>query len=340
MQIFLAGADAWADLLMDMGVRNQLMSFYYFRTALRSSGHKALSILARMKRAHDKGYRFMLDSGAFTYQLKAKKQPMPPPRAYYDEYLEFIYKYHHLFDIIAEFDIDGTVMVDRAGNTVTFDPQHPDEALKNGGNWVETHDVDVWTNILLNEKSVRSKILPVYHPTRKIGWLEDWLLDTRSPLVGFGSDSENAAPIIALCHRWGKWVHGFGQTRIKTDIKYTHFDSVDSSTWLRSDKYGGTMIFQSDQLIVIDNLHKDRRRSYKNYYERWGLDFNKIIKDDLQENRLATIVCWRELSNSFERKAVIRNKGRYPFLWEMHRDGKVPLEHPLLTKIKAEKVNG
>ena len=58
------------------------------------------------------------------------------------------------------------------------------------------------------------------------------------------------------------------------------------------------------------------------------------MTDDLHENRLATIVCWRELANSFEAKGLRNNGGKYPYLYQMHLDGNVPAEHPMITKLK------
>jgi hypothetical protein len=294
-------------------------------------GNQTLAMLARIKRAREKGYRFFIDSGAFTYQNKASTSPVPPPRRYFEDYKEFIIRYGHLFDVIAELDIDNAVKVDTAGNAVTADQD---------GRWMETPEVDEWTDELLAIKGIGHRVMPVFHAERGQRWLLSWLVDTRSPLLGYASanvvDAAAASKDIATAHRFGKWIHGFGVTRVRTDMAYTHFDSVDSSTWLRADRFGGTMLYDNDKLVVFDHLHKDRRREYKHWYQRHGIDFNLIAKDDLVANRYATLITWRDLSEALERKSTFRDKGRYPYLYEMWRDGNVPSIHPLVERAKQK----
>ena len=317
MKLYFAGGEAWSNLLLDMGVKYQLFSYFYFRTSLRSNGSKARQLLARLRRAKEAGYGFMLDSGAFTYQVKqGSNQQLPPPRAYFEEYKSFISKFGDLFDVIADLDIAGVK-----------DPE-TDRIIDIG-------KVDDWTNELLTEFGW--KIMPVWHASYGSKWLRDWLLDTGSPYVGFASDAQGAGQFISAAHRFGKAVHGFGQTRIKTDLKYTPFDSVDSTTWLRADKFGGTCIFRNGKWIVLDHLHKADRRLYRDYFESWGLDFKKIMEDDLHELRLSTIIAWRELANHFERQTYVRTSGKQPYLLEMALKGTLPKTHPLIKKKLKER---
>lgn len=299
-----------------MGVKNQLFSYFYLRSALRGrAGGKAQTLLARMARARKKGYSFFLDSGAFTYQAKSGKAALPPPEAYFREYVQFCREYGEVFDVIAELDIDGCLMPD--------------------GKIVEVQQIDEWTNRMI--EAIGYKVMPVYHHNRGLRWMHQWLLDTSSPYVGFSSDTvEGAGQAIAMAHRHGKFIHGFAQTRINTDAKHTPFDSVDSTTWLRADKYGGSSYYRNGKWIVLDHLHKHQRALYKDWYASWGLDFKLIEKDDLHENRKATIVAWRELANALESKAMFRSRGKLPYLLQMYIDGDVPAEHPIITKYKRE----
>lgn len=327
MRLFFAGGEAWSDLLLDLGVKHILFSYYYFRSGLRSSRGKAQQLLARLRKAKAKGYRFMLDSGAFTYQVKSHVGSTPPPAAYFEEYFDFVREYGDLFDVVVEFDIDNIVKV-KDGHIVPKDD--PD------GRFVTTAEVDDWTNRMLDIQDLAPRVMPVYHTHRGKKWLQDWLVDTRSPLIGIASSiTDGITTFIAQAHRFGKFTHGFAQTRIRTDMKYTPFDSVDSTTWLRADKYGGTCIFRNNKFIVLDHLHKADRRLYKSWYESWGLDFSKIAADDLKENRLATIIAWRELANSFEQKWFFRTQGKYPYLFNMWNGGEpLPIEHPMVTHLR------
>lgn len=322
MYLYFAGAEAWLDRLLDLGVRNQLMSYFYLRGSLKQRNHKGFHLLARMREAKEKGYRFFLDSGAFTYQVKQKQagSTLPPARLYFEEYKSFVRQYGDVFDIIAEFDVDGHATDDN-GKIITYE------------------QVDGWTNELLELENVGRKILPVYHEHRGMRWLRDWLTDPSSPYIGFSSTaglSGESGKYIALAHRFGKWIHGFGVTRVRTDLKLTPFDSVDSTTWLRADKYGGTCIFRNNKFIVLDHLHKKDRALYKNYFESWGLDFKKVMQDDLETMRAATIIAWRELSNYLERQWQMKGAKR-PYLYEATQRGQFFEEHPLVTRKREER---
>lgn len=311
-----AGGEAWADLLLDMGVKNQLFSYYYMRSTLRHEGKRGAGLLSKMRAAHRLGYRFMLDSGAFTYQAKQATGGLPPPAGYFEEYKRFVMEHGDLFDVIVELDVDGHA-------------RHED------GRIVTTQEVDAWTNQLLEQPDLRPRVMPVFHPHRGSSWLKSWLCDTSSSLCGISSSTVRGVPnTIALIRRFGKFSHGFAQTRIKTDLKSTPFDSIDSTTWLRADKYGGTCIFQGDRFIVLDHLHKADRARFRDWYQSWGLDFEKIRKDDLKENRLATIIAWRELSNYLELQWRTKAGGRLPYLYEADCRGEMPQIHPLLTREK------
>jgi hypothetical protein len=312
-----------------MGVKHQLFSYYYFRGSLNTSSGKARQLIERMRKAKAKGYRFMLDSGAFTYHGKGQKGAVPPPQAYFDEYYDFVCQNHDLFEVIVEFDVDEFVKV-HEGRVV---PKESEE-----GEYISVGQVDEWTNRLLDIPEIAPKVMPVYHAHRGDKWLNDWLVDPRSPLLGIASTiTEGTTAFIAKAHRFGKFVHGFAQTRINTDMKYTPFDSVDSTTWLRADKYGGTCIFRNGRWIVLDHLNKAKRAIYKDWYESWGLDWKKIAKDDLKENRLATIIAWRELANSFEQKWFYSSGGKYPYMLQWLLDkGAMPDEHPMITRMRRD----
>lgn len=319
MRLFLAGAEAWNSLLLDMGVKHQLLSFFYFRHVARRNGTKFREMMARMRLASNKGYRFMLDSGAFSYHQQAGKGTMPRPSVYFQEYHNFIAEHGDLFDPIVEFDVDGFVKED-------------DEEISTG-------HIDEWTNSLVQMNGIGHKVMPVYHDHRGHAWLRDWLTDTASPYIGLGSSAANvgkAGRLLALCHRFGKFVHGFAQTRIRTDMKFTPFDSVDSTTWLRSDRFGGSCYFLNGKFVVLDHLNKGSRRLYKQWYESYGLDYSKIMKDDLHENRMATIIAWRELGNYLEHQWFLKTGGKYPYIYQAHVDGNVPDEHPMLLRISSE----
>ena len=360
----------------ELAVRNQLFSYFYIRAQrskdVRERSTKFNDMIATLSAGVALGYRYFVDSGAYTYQaqqsrelteiaitraqykqgdlvgkdpyqlvqmLEARGIPpvtkLPPVDEYFADYLQFIKDYGHLFYIIAELDIEGCP--DGKGGTVELDK------------------VDRWTNELLKTRH-GLKVMPVYHENRGRQWLQDWLLDTQSPYIALGSDpqqAEGAAALINLAHRCGKFIHGFGSSGIRTTLKRRPFDSIDSSTWLRSDKYGGSFLTNDilqevdgevfPLLLGIGNVkiltHKEkyRREAFRAFYKRWGLDINVIMQDDpwsrqqtvesLHENRKATLIAWRQIARYYEEEC----RWREPVLWRMAVDGKMPRVHPYVA---------
>ena len=313
MQLFLAGGESWWSTFLDLGISHSLYSYFYIRNKLRSGD--ALSMHLRMGKAKELGYHFMLDSGAFTYQAKVEKEgsKLPHVEDYFEEYMDYCARWGHLYDVIVELDVDN--------------------ALED----VTTEQVDAWTNRLIEK--LGPKVMPVYHVHRSKAWLRSWLIDMGSPYVGFSSSagSGSGATFSALAHRFGKFVHAFGQTRLFTEMKYSHYDSSDSSSWLRGDRFGDSCYFQNGKFTVVDGVRKAERPRYKKYYEKWGLDFDKIMQDDLAENRKANLVAWRELSNSLLLKESFADSPAY--LWSYcKKHGRMPKEHPLIERLLRQSV--
>jgi hypothetical protein len=157
--------------------------------------------------------------------------------------------------------------------------------------------------------------------------------------MGIGSeDVDVVVETINYGHYAGKYIHGFGQTQVKTLLTKTNYDSVDSTTWLNGDKFGTTYIFENGKFITYDLDHKLDRLKHEDYYKKWGLDFNKVKEDDLATMRMASIIAWRELALEFYRKWLARTDGgKYPLLYTMHLENRVPTEHPLVTRAKAKR---
>lgn len=321
MRLALAGGEAWFDTLVHLGVPNILFSYYYFRSKLYGGkdSSSGLQLLRKMRAAKKKGYFFILDSGAFTYQQKLALPGarLPSPHPYFAEYKDFLIEYADVFDIVLELDVDGYVN----------DPKT--------GKLLDTEQTNEWINELLDVPHLAVKVMPVFHAHRGQMWLDDWLADPRSPYIALSSMmAAGVGPsqvAIAKSHRWGKFVHGLAQTKIKTDLKWTAWDSVDSSTWLRADQFGGTMIWRNNKLIVLDHKHKADRAKFKDWFESWGLDFDKVMRDDLETMRYATIITWREMALYFGRR------GKPPYLYDaMVNRGKRPTVHPYIARKERE----
>lgn len=311
-----------------MGVRNILLTFYYFREKLlsRKDRNEALRFIDKLRYAQKQGYRFMLDSGAFTYRTAqtSGKADLPPVDEYYRQYKDFILEHGDIFDVIVEMDVE-------------------DQAYKADRTLITLDEIDDWAYDLMDTPDIGWRVMQIYHARRGTPWFRRALSNVRSPYLGIGSGMPNYGEIastIAICREWGKATHGFAMTKVKTDMKYLRdFFSVDSTTWLRADKFGGTTIFDNDQFYVFDSSRKHERRRFRYWYEKWGLDVDRILADDLNENRLATIIAWRELANHHERAWLTRD-GRYPYMYRMALNAELPETHPqiVLEKLRRKGV--
>lgn len=188
-------------------------------------------------------------------------------------------------------------------------------------------------------KIVGRRLLPACKAIMTMEDMERLCADRRFDWVGIGShiaendikDLEIQKQVIRWGHTYGKKVHGYAFTRLQTDFKLLYsYDSVDSTTWLRADKYGGTFIFlpRTHHLIILSHLVKEQRRSYSAYFKEIGLDISRIMgehrdhsatctrqdimlvdeddtgkcmacKDQLEELRASSLIAWRGLINKY-----------------------------------------
>lgn len=279
VQIYLAGAETptlTKDLLA-ADIRHILYSYYYIRQGKKQEQFADLF-------ANNPQRKFILDSGAFTYQVMwnnpEKRGRLPPVEKYWEEYLSFVRKYGHMCFGVAELDVDGLVT---------------DTTLND------------WREQLI--EAVGDRAMPVWHPERGERAWKRLLADERLRYLGMASSTSDVGRMQRMvneAHQRGKIVHGFAQTKINTVLKYVRFDTVDSTSWLSAQKFGQTFIFRHNKFIVLDKADmggKNRRRLFKSYFEQIGCDWSLIDADEPKELRKASIIAWKNLS---ERMAKMR----------------------------------
>lgn len=309
MRIVLAGGESWWQTFARYGIRYILLSYHYLRGQRDFAAMVDWMREAKQKGHPDGPYHFMLDSGAFTFQQSSVLSDLGKPLDdYADEYIRFLRDDPciDLFDNIAELD----VYVD--------DPITGLDANTRVAMWGE-RITDV----------VGSRMMPVIHQTHGP---DDWAAlaaDPRYTWIGIASamsgDLARIKRIVGIMHAANKRVHIFGMTRMQTDMKWLrNVDSVDSTTWLRADKYGGTFIYHRGFLRILNHLHKEQRAFYRGYFRRLGLDDKKILgthmphadhcpgpnsttpecdacRDQLHELRASSLIAWREMTIRFDR---------------------------------------
>lgn len=203
-----------------------LGSYYYLKSLDEAEFEKVLKIKKFL----------IVDSGAHT--LQKDKNNVDFDKFVFD-YAQWLKKYINLIDEYVELDIENKV------------------GLK---------QVEKWREYL--EKEVGKKPIVVWHRERgKQYWLG---MVKRYPYVGFsGFVTVNGKPevperyigwFIQTAHDAGAKIHGFGLTRSKLLRKYP-FDSVDSSSWKSTARFGHFHYFENGEIKSKNNY--TRKDGYK-----------------------------------------------------------------------------
>lgn len=206
MKIYLAGENGKKSILSKMNELevkkiNILESYYYLRNN------------EDFARLHKRFGSFLLDSGAFTFLSQNTKN-----RIDWDKYIEEYAKFINKFDIelFFELDIDSIVGIKEV------------ERLRDKLEFL-TH----------------KKPIPVWHINRGKEYFE-WMCKNY-PYVALGGVVIKEIPIekyeklfpwfINEAHKNNSKIHCLGYTRVE-NLKYFHFDSVDSTAWIYGNRGG------------------------------------------------------------------------------------------------------
>ena len=192
---------------------------------------------------------FLLDSGAFTY-MTSKKNTTIDWNNYIDRYADFINE--NQIKNFFELDIDIIVGYENV------------KKLRNK----------------LESKTGKLSI-PVLHNHRDFNEVKALCRDYNYvALGGFvnkeikKADYKYIRAIINLAHENGAKIHGLGFTRLKY-LDLFNFDSVDSSSWKSSVRFGGTIHEFKNNTIV---LNKYTGVKYKNYIQICEHNFKEWCK--------------------------------------------------------------
>lgn len=275
--IFLAGAEVetLTRALLDNGARRILYSYYYIYQMRREG------FIARMQEEYP-DVEWFLDSGAFTYWAKFKSEPeaLPPWKIYKKLYFSYINDTWERWCRIAELDLDHM-----DGITIDMIADWREEMITN------------WP---------KANICPVWHPSRGP---EDWtnyVRDKRFRHLCIGSgqrDSGLVRRMVMEARQRNKTVHGFGMTKVNTQLQQIPYDSVDSTSWLMGQKFGTLFVFQNNKFRLLGkdgSMGKNVRKLYRTHFTKIGVDWRKIEADDVAEVRRANILAWTRLGARLE----------------------------------------
>ncbi len=291
--IYFAGAESGglSDELEAAKVKNILYSFFWI-----VKKNAQTQFAERVMKGKEQGIKYLLDSGAFTYQTMAVSGELMPLKVYLEKYMRFVEKYGQLFEACAELDIEGAEI-----------PGHGE---------VQIEEVWKWRTDLVKANPL-AKIMPVWHvETRTKNEWAELCSDSRFPYLGIGGQAGQMgdsnigvfSSLLAQAHAHGKIVHGFAATKVQTQLKKLKYDSADSASWLSAQKFGSTFIFRSGQWIVLDKTQKDKRRAFRQHFKAKGIDYEKLEADKSSELRHAAIIAWRDLGAELMKKRASLHK--------------------------------
>lgn len=203
---------------------------------------------------------FMLDSGAHTFQKPGKDTDYDK---FVYEYVTFIKKFQKYIDEYVELDIENKV------------------GLK---------QVEKWREYMTKELGKPPVV--VWHRERGKDY---WLYSVKKyPYVGFSGfvvlpNGEPEVPekyvgwFVKTAHDNQSKIHGFGLTKQRLLKKY-HFDTVDSSTWLRRVSNGELWIFKDGKLQYVRNVKKkDGVKIDLKTHAKWNITelykFNNFLEE-------------------------------------------------------------
>lgn len=315
--VLLAGAEGsyFRKLMISMGVKGCLLSYYYLRQKLRQGQENMADILNDLK-----SFDFVfLDSGGFTLQQAVKQAKLDITLdAYTREYYEFGREYRHHFTVLGAVDA------------------HSDD--------FSYTDMVGW---FLRAPEYKIHIAPTLLATTS---LSEWLkydFYKKFDYVAFNTHNRSSKHVgelrqhILTAQRNRTRTHGYAMTK-QEDLRALNFSSVDSLTWLGGQKYGSTYVFRAGKMRTYGLDYKKRiRPRLVNVCRKYNIDFEAIKKDDYKEVNKLNLVAWMELDQhqrvAGKRRAYwLRRKGVI-----MGKKGKIISEattgDELLAEFEAEK---
>ena len=265
--------------LIDFGIREILVSYFYLRKSL-PYYEEALKVI------YKDGGIFMTDSGAFSFmgddvtdEMKEEKYWIP----YLNEYTAWIRAHKQYIYVAANLDIEtivGRKLVEK-WNREYFEPLE-----KEGINIVYVAHADGNENTALEGFKIYCR---------------------KYKYVGVNqSQKKDASKFYQLAKQHNVRVHGFAWTELGLVTKYP-FASLDSTTWLGGVRYGTTYNYDGKNFKTIDYKHKFRRKANRIKYEAAGIDYSGVTarEDRLEINKM-NLLGWMGFRKEYLKMANLK----------------------------------
>lgn len=251
---------SYFDILYNSGIRNFLMSYHYVQ-------NKHLS----MSDYRNKGIKFFIDSGAYTY-ITDPKYSSYTVEQWEDQikrYLNWARKNKDVIFAIANLDLEFLVGEQkvREWNVKYFEPFMLETGIPVCFIWHECNGAEGWE-----------------------------FYCKRYPYVGFSfitgdNDVGLALQMIKVAEKYDAVVHGMGMTRTN-ELQKLPFYTSDSTTWLVGLQYGEVNYWTGNKM---SRLKKEKwQGEYLPKLVALGCDKQKLLEEDTEEMIKANIKAFIE----------------------------------------------
>lgn len=250
---FSASSSGDTKQLLDFGIREILVSYFYIRKSLSYYDDEALPLLKK------DGGVFMTDSGAFSFMAAGETEAMLKEEywiPYLEEYVEWLKKHKDLIYCAANLDLDKVVgrEVVAKWNKKYFEP-------------LEKEGIDI-VYVAHEDEDLRDP----YGIEHFKGYCKKY------KYVGINqSQKKHASRFYQIAKEHNVRVHGFAWTELRI-VKVYPFASLDSTTWLGGVRYGATYLDDGKNFQALDMEKKYRRKASRIKYEKRGVIFDNVTK--------------------------------------------------------------
>jgi hypothetical protein len=317
--VLLAGAEGayFRKLMISMGVKGCLLSYYYLRTKLRQGQENMSDVLADLEH-----FDFVfLDSGGYTLQLAVQQNKLNVSlKDYVKEFYAFAHEYRRYFTVF------GAVDAHVEGTDFDFDTMVSTyfEAIDN-----KIHVAPTVTPELSLQKWIHLNVYKSF----------DYVAYNRA----FQSNKFKGEmrQHLMVAHKNKVRTHGYAMTK-QEDFRGFNFSSVDSLTWLGGQKYGTTYVFRAGKMRTFGLDYKSRvRRRLVNVCRKYDIDFKAVMNDEYKEVNKLNLIAWMELD---EHQRIVGKRRAYWLKQRgmiMSNDGEIisnaTSAEDLLAELAAEK---
>lgn len=270
------------NILYDMGIRNFLMSYHYIQ-------NKHLDT----KLYEEKGVKFFIDSGAYTYMADSKYQDttIEEWEKHIHRYLNWARKHKDMIFAIANLDLELMVGIDIVmdWNERFFEPFMIETGIPVCFIW---HSGD-------DDADKRWEKYCQRYPYVGMSWVSD--------STGEALDFNFGQSMLRVAEKYNTVVHGMGMTRTSLLTKLSFYTS-DSTTWLVGLQYGEINFWNGQKM---QRLKKDKwKTAYLDVIcNKFGLDPSLLEAEDTAEMIRANVGAF------IEAEEFIHHMAKSRFYW-------------------------